>query len=74
MSELEEQTHPEILRSNLANTVLALVKLGIYARHHYVSDNGLVNTGCSRGSLGNANRTTVCKGLQERYWCTKEDR
>ncbi|KAF8645372.1 hypothetical protein AX16_007875 [Volvariella volvacea WC 439] len=29
MSELEEQTHPEILRSNLANTVLELVKLGI---------------------------------------------
>ncbi|KII84726.1 hypothetical protein PLICRDRAFT_126611 [Plicaturopsis crispa FD-325 SS-3] len=29
MSELEEQTHPEILKSNLANTVLELVKLGI---------------------------------------------
>ncbi|KAH8105458.1 P-loop containing nucleoside triphosphate hydrolase protein [Cristinia sonorae] len=29
MNELEEQTHPEILRSNLANTVLELVKLGI---------------------------------------------
>ncbi|CAL1702780.1 unnamed protein product [Somion occarium] len=29
MTELEEQTHPEILRSNLANTVLVLVKLGI---------------------------------------------
>ncbi|OAX41209.1 P-loop containing nucleoside triphosphate hydrolase protein [Rhizopogon vinicolor AM-OR11-026] len=29
MSELEEQTHPEILRSNLANTVLELVKAGI---------------------------------------------
>lgn len=29
VSELEEQTHPEILRSNLANTVLELVKLGI---------------------------------------------
>ncbi|KAG6833159.1 DEAH-box ATP-dependent RNA helicase prp43 [Tephrocybe sp. NHM501043] len=29
MSELEEQTHPEILRSNLSNTVLELVKLGI---------------------------------------------
>ncbi|THH27268.1 hypothetical protein EUX98_g6929 [Antrodiella citrinella] len=29
MSELEEQTHPEILRSNLANVVLELVKLGI---------------------------------------------
>jgi pre-mRNA-splicing factor ATP-dependent RNA helicase DHX15/PRP43 len=31
MKELEEQTHPEILRSNLANTVLELVKLGIKA-------------------------------------------
>ncbi|KAJ3992073.1 P-loop containing nucleoside triphosphate hydrolase protein [Lentinula boryana] len=29
MSELEEQTHPEILRSNLANAVLELAKLGI---------------------------------------------
>ncbi|THH14191.1 hypothetical protein EW146_g6109 [Bondarzewia mesenterica] len=29
MKELEEQTHPEILRSNLANAVLELVKLGI---------------------------------------------
>ncbi|KAG9316237.1 P-loop containing nucleoside triphosphate hydrolase protein [Chiua virens] len=29
MSELEEQTHPEILRSNLANAVLELVKAGI---------------------------------------------
>jgi pre-mRNA-splicing factor ATP-dependent RNA helicase DHX15/PRP43 len=29
ISELEEQTHPEILRSNLANTVLELIKLGI---------------------------------------------
>ena len=29
MSELEEQTHPEILRSNLANTVLEMVKMGI---------------------------------------------
>ncbi|KIM61315.1 hypothetical protein SCLCIDRAFT_25946 [Scleroderma citrinum Foug A] len=29
MSELEEQTHPEILRSNLGNTVLELVKAGI---------------------------------------------
>ncbi|KAG0696546.1 P-loop containing nucleoside triphosphate hydrolase protein [Suillus ampliporus] len=29
MSELEEQTHPEILRSNLANTVLQIVKAGI---------------------------------------------
>lgn len=30
MKELEEQTHPEILRSNLANTVLELVKLGVH--------------------------------------------
>ncbi|KAF7304792.1 p-loop containing nucleoside triphosphate hydrolase protein [Mycena kentingensis (nom. inval.)] len=29
MSELEEQTHPEILRSNLSNVVLELVKLGV---------------------------------------------
>ena len=29
MKELEDQTHPEILRSNLANTVLELVKLGV---------------------------------------------
>jgi len=29
MKELEEQTHPEILRSNLSNTVLELMKLGI---------------------------------------------
>jgi pre-mRNA-splicing factor ATP-dependent RNA helicase DHX15/PRP43 len=29
MRELEEQTYPEILRSNLSNTVLVMVKLGI---------------------------------------------
>jgi len=29
MKELEEQTHPEILRSNLANTVLELMKAGV---------------------------------------------
>ncbi|PPQ71525.1 hypothetical protein CVT24_006473 [Panaeolus cyanescens] len=29
MKELEEQTYPEILRSNLSNTVLELMKLGI---------------------------------------------
>ncbi|KAF9492401.1 P-loop containing nucleoside triphosphate hydrolase protein [Pleurotus eryngii] len=29
MSQLEERTYPEILRSNLSNTVLELVKLGI---------------------------------------------
>jgi pre-mRNA-splicing factor ATP-dependent RNA helicase DHX15/PRP43 len=34
MSELEEQTHPEILRSNLSNTVLELVKLGIKVSFH----------------------------------------
>jgi len=32
VKELEEQTCPEILRSNLANTVLALLKLGITVR------------------------------------------
>ena len=32
MKELEEQTYPEILRSNLSNTVLELVKLGIKVR------------------------------------------
>ncbi|KAH9021058.1 P-loop containing nucleoside triphosphate hydrolase protein [Lactarius pseudohatsudake] len=38
MKELEEQTHPEILRSNLANTVLELVKAGIkdLVRFEYV--------------------------------------
>ena len=35
MSELEEQTHPEILRSNLANTVLELIKLGIHDLVHF---------------------------------------
>ena len=30
--ELEEQTYPEILRSNLSNTVLGLVKLGVKVR------------------------------------------
>jgi len=35
MKELEEQTHPEILRSNLANTVLELVKLGITDLVHF---------------------------------------
>jgi len=34
MTELEEQTHPEILRSNLSNTVLELVKLGIKVSFH----------------------------------------
>ena len=29
MKELEEQTHPEILRSNMENTVLTLVRVGI---------------------------------------------
>ena len=32
VKELEEQTYPEILRSNLANTVLELIKLGITVR------------------------------------------
>ncbi|KAL7415810.1 P-loop containing nucleoside triphosphate hydrolase protein [Mrakia frigida] len=35
VNELEEQTHPEILRSNLANTVLELVKLGIKDLVHF---------------------------------------
>ena len=35
MSELEEQTHPEILRSNLANTVLELAKLGVKDLVHF---------------------------------------
>ncbi|KAI0631615.1 pre-mRNA-splicing factor ATP-dependent RNA helicase PRP43 [Trametes polyzona] len=35
MTELEEQTHPEILRSNLANTVLELAKLGIHDLVHF---------------------------------------
>lgn len=35
MNELEEQTHPEILRSNLANTVLELTKLGIDDLVHF---------------------------------------
>ncbi|EIW52885.1 pre-mRNA-splicing factor ATP-dependent RNA helicase PRP43 [Trametes versicolor FP-101664 SS1] len=35
MTELEEQTHPEILRSNLANTVLELAKLGIDDLVHF---------------------------------------
>ncbi|CAE6514552.1 unnamed protein product [Rhizoctonia solani] len=35
IKELEEQTYPEILRSNLANTVLELVKLGINDLVHF---------------------------------------
>ena len=35
MKELEEQTYPEILRSNLANTVLELAKLGIKDLVHF---------------------------------------
>ncbi|EIW52868.1 P-loop containing nucleoside triphosphate hydrolase protein [Trametes versicolor FP-101664 SS1] len=35
MTELEEQTHPEILRSNLANTVLELAKLGVDDLVHF---------------------------------------
>ncbi len=42
MTELEEQTRPEILRSNLANTVLELVKLGVKV--------GLSVTACRRHS------------------------
>ena len=35
MSELEEQTHPEILRSNLSNVVLELAKLGVRDLVHF---------------------------------------
>ncbi|KAH9895779.1 pre-mRNA-splicing factor ATP-dependent RNA helicase PRP43 [Cubamyces lactineus] len=35
MTELEEQTHPEILRTNLANTVLELAKLGVKDLVHF---------------------------------------
>ena len=35
MKELEEQTHPEILRSNLSSTILALMKLGIKVGFSY---------------------------------------
>ncbi|EJF57706.1 P-loop containing nucleoside triphosphate hydrolase protein [Dichomitus squalens LYAD-421 SS1] len=35
MTELEEQTHPEILRSNLANAVLELAKLGVKDLVHF---------------------------------------
>ncbi|KAF8335363.1 pre-mRNA-splicing factor ATP-dependent RNA helicase PRP43 [Cantharellus anzutake] len=35
ISELEEQTHPEILRCNLSNTVLELIKLGITDLVHF---------------------------------------
>ncbi|KAH8112475.1 P-loop containing nucleoside triphosphate hydrolase protein [Phellopilus nigrolimitatus] len=35
INELEEQSHPEILRTNLANTVLELVKLGIKDLLHF---------------------------------------
>ena len=34
MLELEDQTHPEILRSNLSNTVLEFVKLGVKVSFH----------------------------------------
>ncbi|KAF8898291.1 pre-mRNA-splicing factor ATP-dependent RNA helicase PRP43 [Mucidula mucida] len=33
---LEEQTHPEILRCNLSNTVLTLAKLGLKVRFDYI--------------------------------------
>ncbi|KAL5638957.1 hypothetical protein ACGC1H_003356 [Rhizoctonia solani] len=35
IKQLEEQTYPEILRSNLANTVLELVKLGVTDLVHF---------------------------------------
>lgn len=47
MSQLEEQTYPEILRSNLSNTVLELVKLGIKVRRNasvwYVSFSDIIS-------------------------------
>lgn len=41
-SELEEQSYPEILRSNLANTILELVKLGIKVTYHFVFPRSLL--------------------------------
>jgi pre-mRNA-splicing factor ATP-dependent RNA helicase DHX15/PRP43 len=35
MKELEEQSYPEILRCNLANTVLELLQLGIKDLVHF---------------------------------------
>lgn len=35
MKELEEQSYPEILRSNLADTVLELLQLGIKDLVHF---------------------------------------
>ena len=41
MNELEEQTYPEILRSNLANAILELLKVGVkdLVRFDYVVSN-----------------------------------
>lgn len=43
MEGLEEQTHPEILKSNLANTVLELVKLGVHVSYRVYSILALVS-------------------------------
>ena len=43
MKELEDQTHPEILRSNLANTVLELVKLGVKVPPHNINHFALIH-------------------------------
>jgi pre-mRNA-splicing factor ATP-dependent RNA helicase DHX15/PRP43 len=52
VKELEEQTYPEILRSNLANTVLELIKLGIKDLVHfdYMGESVLL-TACVNGVL-----------------------
>jgi hypothetical protein len=56
MEQLEEQTHPEILRSNLANTVLELVKVGIkdLVKFDYVV--------CSEVESQNSPMLMVCTG------------
>jgi pre-mRNA-splicing factor ATP-dependent RNA helicase DHX15/PRP43 len=46
--ELEEQTQPEILRSNLSNTVLMLVKLGIKVCHHLCFTSDFIHVCASR--------------------------
>jgi pre-mRNA-splicing factor ATP-dependent RNA helicase DHX15/PRP43 len=48
LSELEEQIYPEILRSNLSNTVLELVKLGIKVCYHLCFTSDFINVYTSR--------------------------
>lgn len=45
MKELEEQTHPEILRSNLSNTVLQLLKFGVKVCHHRLPSLPILDNG-----------------------------